>query len=257
MAQQLINLNADLGEGFGAWRMGDDAALLQVVRSANIACGFHAGDPLQMANTVAHAVKNDVSLGAHPSFADLQGFGRRPMTLSQAELRAVVTYQVGALQAFAKAAGKTLSHVKPHGAMNNMACADLTMATVIVTAVQQIDAQLIVLAPACSALLQAAQQQQARYAIEVFADRSYQDDGQLTPRAMEHAMVHGEQETVAHVLRMLEAGGIVAHSGKCLPTAIHSICVHGDNPQAVASATAVRGALQAAGYQLARLDEMV
>ncbi|UFS56951.1 5-oxoprolinase subunit PxpA [Comamonadaceae bacterium M7527] len=139
MAQQLINLNADLGESYGAWRMGDDAALLQIVRSANIACGFHAGDPLHMANTVAHAVKNDVSIGAHPSFADLQGFGRRPMTLGNAELSAVVTYQVGALQAFAKAAGKTLSHVKPHGAMNNMACADLNMATVIVSAVQQID----------------------------------------------------------------------------------------------------------------------
>lgn len=256
MAQQMINLNADLGESYGAWRMGDDSALLQVVRSANIACGFHAGDPLHIATTVEQAVRNNVSLGAHPAFADLQGFGRRPMALSAAELRAVVTYQVGALQAFATANGAVLSHVKPHGAMSNMACADLEMAGVIVSAVMRIDSKLIVLAPACSALLQAAQAQGARLAVEVFADRSYQDDGQLTPRSLPHAMVHGAQASVAHVLRMLDAGGLVAHSGKVLPTPIHSVCVHGDGAQAVITATAVRDALVAQGYQLARLDEM-
>ena len=257
MAKQLINLNADLGESFGAWRMGDDLALLQVVRSANIACGFHAGDPLHIANTVAQAVGRGVGLGAHPSFADLQGFGRRAMTLSAAELSAVVTYQVGALQAFAKSNGAVLGHVKPHGAMNNMACADLGMANVIVSAVLRVDAQLIMLAPACSALLQAAKDQGARYAVEVFADRTYQDDGQLTPRALPHAMVHGAKASADHVLRMLSAGGIVTHSGKLLATPIHSICVHGDGPQAVASAVAVRDALSAQGYQLAGLDEMV
>ena len=252
-----INLNADMGESYGAWHMGNDDALLRIVRSANIACGFHAGDPMHMAKTVEVAVANGVSLGAHPAFADLQGFGRRVMHLTSKELSAIVIYQVGALQAFAVANGTRLSHVKPHGALNNMACADLDMATVIVQAVQSVDQQLIVLAPASSALVQASLDLKARHAIEIFADRSYQDDGQLTPRAMPNAMVHGAQASVDHVLRMLDAGGIVSQRGVVLCTPIHSICVHGDNPQAVESAASLRDALVSKGYVLARLDEMV
>ena len=252
-----INLNADMGESYGAWRMGNDDALLRIVRSANIACGFHAGDPMHMAKTVEVAVANGVSLGAHPAFPDLQGFGRRAMHLTAKELSATVMYQVGALQAFAVANGTRLSHVKPHGALNNMACADLDMATVIVQAVQSVDQQLIVLAPASSALVQASLDLKARHAIEIFADRSYQDDGQLTPRGMPNAMVHGAQASVDHVLRMLDAGGIVSQRGVVLCTPIHSICVHGDNPQAVESAASLRDALVSKGYVLARLDEMV
>lgn len=252
-----INLNADLGESFGAWRMGDDAALLQVIGSANIACGFHAGDPVVMRETVRLAVANGVSLGAHPAFPDLQGFGRRVMQLSPKELEATILYQVGALQAMAAAEGGRVSHVKPHGALNNMACADEAMATTVARAVKALDRELILLAPAHSALERAGEATGLRVAREVFADRSYQPDGQLTPRSQPGAVLHGAQDCVQHVLRMLDAGGIVTTDGQCLPTAIHSICVHGDGPGAVAAAQAIRAALEAGGYRLAGLPDLV
>ena len=252
-----INLNADLGESFGAWRMGNDAALLQVIGSANIACGFHAGDPVVMRETVRLAVANGVSLGAHPAFPDLQGFGRRVMQLSPKELEATILYQVGALQAMAAAEGGRVSHVKPHGALNNMACADEAMATIVARAVKALDRELILLAPAHSALERAGEATGLRVAREVFADRSYQPDGQLTPRSQPGAVLHGAQDCVQHVLRMLDAGGIVTTDGQRLPTAIHSICVHGDGPGAVAAAQAIRAALEAGGYRLAGLPDLV
>ena len=252
-----INLNADLGESFGAWRMGDDAALLQVIGSANIACGFHAGDPVVMRETVRLAVANGVSLGAHPAFPDLQGFGRRVMQLSPQELEATILYQVGALQAMAAAEGGRVSHVKPHGALNNMACADEAMATIVARAVKALDRELILLAPAHSALERAGEAAGLRVAREVFADRSYQPDGQLTPRSQPGAVLHGAQDCVQHVLRMLEAGGIVTADGQRLPTRIDSICVHGDGPGAVEAARAIRTALEAAGHRLVTLPERV
>ena len=252
-----INLNADLGESFGAWRMGDDAALLQVIGSANIACGFHAGDPVVMRETVRLAVANGVSLGAHPAFPDLQGFGRRVMQLSPKELEATILYQVGALQAMAAAEGGRVSHVKPHGALNNMACADEAMATTVARAVKALDRELILLAPAHSALERAGEATGLRVAREVFADRSYQPDGQLTPRSQPGAVLHGAQDCVQHVLRMLEAGGIVTADGQRLPTRIDSICVHGDGPGAVEAARAIRDALEAAGHRLVTLPERV
>lgn len=252
-----INLNADLGESFGAWRMGDDAALLQVIGSANIACGFHAGDPVVMRETVRLAVANGVSLGAHPAFPDLQGFGRRVMQLSPQELEATILYQVGALQAMAAAEGGRVSHVKPHGALNNMACADEAMATTVARAVKALDRELILLAPAHSALERAGEAAGLRVAREVFADRSYQPDGQLTPRSQPGAVLHGAQDCVQHVLRMLEAGGIVTADGQRLPTRIDSICVHGDGPGAVEAARAIRTALEAAGHRLVTLPERV
>lgn len=252
-----INLNADLGESFGAWTMGDDAALLQVIGSANIACGFHAGDPVVMRETVRLAVANGVSLGAHPAFPDLQGFGRRVMQLSPQELEATILYQVGALQAMAAAEGSRVSHVKPHGALNNMACADEAMATTVARAVKALDRELILLAPAHSALERAGEAAGLRVAREVFADRSYQPDGQLTPRSQPGAVLHGAQDCVQHVLRMLEAGGIVTADGQRLPTRIDSICVHGDGPGAVEAARAIRDALEAAGHRLVTLPERV
>ncbi len=252
-----INLNADLGESFGAWRMGDDAALLQVIGSANIACGFHAGDPVVMRETVRLAVANGVSLGAHPAFPDLQGFGRRVMQLSPKELEAAILYQVGALQAMAAAEGGRVSHVKPHGALNNMACADEAMATTVARAVKVLDRELILLAPAHSALERAGEAAGLRVAREVFADRSYQPDGQLTPRSQPGAVLHSAQDCVQHVLRMLEAGGIVTADGQRLPTRIDSICVHGDGPGAVEAARAIRTALEAAGHRLVTLPERV
>lgn len=251
-----INLNADLGESFGAWRMGSDEALLTLVSSANIACGGHAGDPLVMRQTVRQALAHGVSLGAHPSFPDLQGFGRRRMDFTPAEVEAIVLYQVGALQAMACAEGGRVSHVKPHGALNNIACVDVALADAIARAIQALDARLILLAPALSELAAAGQRAGLPVALEVFADRAYLDDGQLVPRSRPGAMVHGAQASLAHVQRMLETGGLVCASGKQLPTAIDSICLHGDGPKAVATAGVIRQGLEASGWQLCPLDRM-
>lgn len=251
-----INLNADLGESFGAWSMGADNDLLDVVGSANIACGFHAGDPAVMRATVRAAAARGVSIGAHPSFPDLQGFGRRRMDIAAAELEAMIIYQIGALQALATAEGARVSHVKPHGALNNMACADAGLAAVVVQAVAAVDRRLILLAPACSQLALAGQAAGLPVALEIFADRAYLDDGQLVPRSQPGAMIHGAEAALAHVLAMLAAGGLVSLSGKVLPTAISSICVHGDGPQAVASAKVIRQGLAAAGYPLQSLAQM-
>ncbi len=252
-----INLNADLGESYGAWTMGDDAAMLEIVRSANLACGFHAGDPLHMSQTLRLAFASGVSVGAHPSYPDLQGFGRRAMRLSDEELRAVVLYQVGALQALARAAGGAVTHVKPHGALHNLAAADANTARVVCEAIAAVDAQLILLAPAASVLAQVGQALGLNTALEIFADRNYQSDGQLVSRQQPNAMVGDAQACAQHVLRMLQAGGIVAADGSVLPSDIHSICVHGDGAHAVATARAVKQALLDAGYALRPLTELI
>jgi UPF0271 protein len=251
-----VNLNADLGESFGAWRMGDDRALLRIVGTANVACGFHAGDPLVMRETVRLAREAGVSIGAHPAFPDLQGFGRRTMQLTASELEAVVIYQVGALIGMARSLGHRVSHVKPHGAMNNMACEDAAMAATIAGAVKAVDADLILMAPALSQLAAAGRAAGLKVADEVFADRAYTDDGNLVPRSRPGAVLHDNAECLSHVLRMLESGGIVSASGKLLPCSFHSICVHGDNPHAVATAAAVRDGLLAAGHRLKTLPEL-
>ena len=256
MTTSRINLNADLGESFGAWQMGDDAALLQIVGSANIACGFHAGDPAIMRDTVRLALAQGVSLGAHPSFPDLQGFGRRAMQMSTRDLEATVLYQVGALQAMATAEGGRVTHVKPHGALNNIACVDAAVADAVVRAVQALDRDLILLAPAHSVLAQRGEAAGLPVRFEVFADRSYLDDGQLMPRARAGAVLHDAAQCVEHVLRMVSEQAIVAHSGVRLPTRIDSICLHGDGADAVTSARQVRAALEAAGYTLAPLDRL-
>ena len=250
MASQPINLNADLGESFGAWTMGDDAALLQIVNSANIACGFHAGDPAVMQATVRLALAQGVSIGAHPSYPDLQGFGRRVMQMSSRDLQAMLLYQIGALQAIAAAEGGRVSHVTPHGALNNVACADKEVAATVVQAIQQLDPSLMLLAPAHSALASAAETAGLPVRYEVFADRAYLDDGQLMPRARPGAVLHDAQACVDHVLRMVQAQAIVTATQRQLPCRIDSICVHGDGPEAVATARAVRQALETAGYTL-------
>ena len=231
-----LNLNADLGESFGAWRMGEDAALLPLVQSANLACGFHAGDPTVMRRTVASCIAQGVSIGAHPSYPDLQGFGRRPMRCSAEEVEAFVLYQLGALDAFARAAGARVSHVKPHGALSNEACRDRGLAESIARAVKSYDKGLILLAPALSRLAEAGLALDLPVALEIFADRTYQDDASLTPRGENGAVLHEPQACLAHVETMLAVGGIFSRSGKILPTPIHSICVHGDGPEAVATA---------------------
>ncbi len=252
-----INLNADMGESFGAWTMGDDVALLAVVGSANLACGFHAGDPLAMRRSLRLAKAHGVSVGAHPSFPDLQGFGRRRMDMAADELAAALIYQMGALAGLAAAEGTSVRHFKAHGALSNMACADPALATTVVEAVRAYDASLIVLAPACSQLSAAARAAGLAVVDEVFADRAYLDDGQLVPRKQPGAMIHGAEACLQHVLRMLDEQAIVSVSGKRLPVAVGSVCVHGDSPEAVATARALREGLHEAGYQLLALTELI
>ncbi len=239
-----LNLNADLGESFGAWRMGDDDALLRVVQSASLACGFHAGDPTTMRRTVRAALGAGVSIGAHPSYPDLQGFGRRSMRCAPEEIEAFVLYQIGALDGFARAEGARVSHVKPHGALSNDSCADRAIARAIAGAIKAYDAKLILLAPAHSRLVEAGAMEGLKVAFEIFADRTYEDDGALTPRAEPGSMLHDSAACRAHVAAMLEAKGLVTRRGKVLPTPIHSVCVHGDGPGAVATAVALRDFLQ-------------
>jgi UPF0271 protein len=248
-----INLNADLGESFGAWTMGEDEALLGVVRSANIACGFHAGDPLVMRNTVRTALAAGVGLGAHPAYPDLQGFGRRRMHMPPAELEAALIYQIGALAGMAAAEGGRLTHVKPHGALSNQASEDAGLAETVARAVRAVDRELILLAPALSELSAAGERAGLQVAAEIFADRAYTDAATLAPRSQPGTVLHDSDAVVAHVMRMLDAGGIVAQSGKVLATPMHSICVHGDTPGAVDNARRVRAALQAAGWAVVGL----
>lgn len=251
-----LNLNADLGESFGPWKMGDDAAMLGLVNSANIACGFHAGDPQVMRRTLHAARRNGVSIGAHPAFPDLQGFGRRAMHIQPDELQAIVLYQLGALAGMARVEGLTMTHVKPHGALSNMASEDASMARNVVQAIKAFDPQLILLAPAGSQLEAAAQRYGLRAAGEIFADRSYTDAGHLMPRSQPGAVLTQATDCVAHVLRMLDAGGIISQSGKRLAVSFHSLCVHGDSPHSVEIARAVREAVEQAGCELRSLPEL-
>lgn len=254
--EQRINLNADLGESFGPWVMGDDDALLDVVTSANLACGFHAGDPDVMRRTVRACVAKDVSIGAHPGYHDLQGFGRRALKLSHAEIENLVAYQTGALAAVAALEGGRVTHVKPHGALNNQACADAGIAAAICRAVRGVDANLILLAPAASVLLAAGRDAGLKVVEEIFADRAYHDDGQLAPRGTPGAMVHGAESCATHVQAMLAEKALVALSGKRIPTTIGSVCVHGDGGEAVAVARHLRGALEAGGWRVVPLPAL-
>jgi UPF0271 protein len=248
-----IDLNADLGESFGAWTMGSDAELLGIVSSASVACGFHAGDPLVMRRTLRLARENGVGVGAHVAYPDLQGFGRRRMEMAPDELEAAILYQMGALAGMAAAEGMRVGHVKPHGALNNAACADLDLARTVCRAVSAFDRSLILLAPALSQLAVAGREAGLPVVEELFADRAYLDDGQLVPRNRPDAMIHGAAASLAHVRCMLAEGAIVSVSGKRLPVTAGSVCVHGDSASAVETARALRAGLQAAGYAIAPL----
>ncbi|MEI7431558.1 MAG: 5-oxoprolinase subunit PxpA [Betaproteobacteria bacterium] len=254
---KLLNLNSDLGESFGPWKMGGDDAMLRIVNSANVACGFHASDPLVMITTAALARDNGVSIGAHPGFPDLQGFGRRRMDIPLPELEAMVIYQIGALDACARAQGIRVTHVKPHGAMSNIACADRKIADAIVRAVYRLDPSLILLAPSASQLAYAGNDKGLPVIEEIFADRAYLDDGNLVPRSQAGAMIHGPEASLQHVMRMVEESALISINGKRIPVNPQSICVHGDGAEAVATAQALREGLLKAGYQLATLPELV
>ncbi len=242
-----LDLNCDMGESYGAWSMGNDAAVLPLVSSANIACGFHGGDPGTMRKTVALALANDVAIGAHPSLPDLGGFGRRVMQISAQEAYDLVVYQVGALAGVAASQGARLHHVKAHGALYNMAAKDAALARAICTAVRDVDRQLILYGLAGSHWISEARALGLPAAQEVFADRSYQDDGSLTPRTQPGAMITDANQAVAQVLQMVQQGSVTSVSGKTVPLAADTLCIHGDPPNAVPFAGAIRQALRAAG----------
>jgi UPF0271 protein len=253
----LLNLNADLGESFGNWSMGDDQNLLQVVDSANVACGFHAGDPLVMTRTIENAETCRVSVGAHPGFPDLQGFGRRPMKMSASEIRALIIYQLAALAGVSECYNSAMTHVKPHGALNNMACEDADLAQIITQAVHDFDQNLILLAPVLSELAFAASRTGLTVALEIFADRAYTERGTLVARSQTGAVLSNTDECIRHVRTMISEGGVVAINKQVLKTEFHSICVHGDNAHAVDTAREIRKALQSDGHELLPLPKLM
>ncbi len=248
-----VDLNSDMGEGFGPWKMGDDAALLDIVTSANIACGFHAGDPDVMAQTMALAVGKAVGIGAHPGFADLKGFGRRRLPLGQDELANAVAYQLGAAQAMARRAGGQVRHLKLHGALANMASEDAGLARVCYEAALAVDPDIVIMVLAATAQETAARDLGCHSVGEIFADRAYEDDATLVDRSKPGAVLHDAATAAPRILKMLEAGAIIAESGKHIPCRIDTICLHGDTPDAVAMARGIRQYLEQAGVMLAPL----
>lgn len=248
-----VDLNCDLGESFGAYVMGCDAQILPKVSSVNIACGFHSGDAPTMAKTVNMAKKCNVSIGAHPSFPDLLGFGRREMHCDPADVKAYVQYQIGALLAFTQSAGVPLRHVKPHGALYNMAAKDPVLAQAIADAVFSVDSNLILLALAGSELIKASKSLGLTVAEEVFADRGYLHDGSLVPRNQEGAVLHDPCVVKERTLRMVKNGAVITNTGEEISINAHSICVHGDNPSAVAFVDEIRTALESEDIMIAPL----
>lgn len=250
-----VDLNCDLGESFGAYTIGLDARVIPHISSANVACGYHAGDPAVMRKTVAMAARAGVAVGAHPGFPDLVGFGRRNMTVSPDEAYEYMLYQLGALSAFAKAAGVRLQHVKPHGALYNMAGKDASLAAAIARAIYDFDPSLILLGLSGSAMLTEGEKLGLRCAKEVFADRGYNEDGSLVNRKLPGAMITDEDLAIGRVLRMLEHGEVEAVTGKVIPIEADSVCVHGDNEHAVEFVTKIRAAIEAHGMQVAPMGE--
>lgn len=238
-----LDMNSDLGESFGRYSLGNDAALLPFITSANIACGFHAGDPATMRATVARAAALNVAIGAHPGLPDLQGFGRRAIHISADEAYETVLYQVGALQGFTTAVGVPLCHVKPHGALYNMAATDGTLAMAICQAVKDCNPKLVLFGLAGSTLISAAQSLGLTVAQEVFADRTYQQDGTLTPRQQPGAMITDIDQSIAQVLSIVREGYATSLQGTKVAMKADTLCIHGDQPGAVDFAQAIRAAL--------------
>lgn len=253
-----VDLNSDMGESFGAWTMGDDRAMLDIVTSANIACGFHGGDPLVMGRTVALAKTKGIAIGAHPSFLDLWGFGRRPILGDTPdEVGKFVIYQIGALRALASVAGHRVTHVKLHGALANMAQIDDALAGGVARAIRALDRDLVFLVMPGMATERAGEKAGLRMAREVYADRAYAEDGNLAPRKSQGAVIHDAEAATKRVLRMLDEKAIRTMGGAKLPVRIDSICVHSDTLDAVAMARTLRTALEREGARLAPFSGFV
>lgn len=250
-----MDLNSDLGEGYGAWRMGDDAAMLAIVSSANVACGFHAGDPLTILSTLREAAQRGVAVGAHVSYPDRVGFGRRKMDVHPAELEADVVYQIGALQGLAAAAGTRVTYVKPHGALYNTIAEDAAQADAVIAGIRAVDPTLILMALAGASILGRARAVGLTVVAEAFADRGYTAAGALVSRRDPGAVLHDPEQVAERMLRLATEGTIEAADGSLLHLDAQSICVHGDNPAAVAMARRIRDRLVAAGVAIAPFHE--
>ena len=246
-----VDLNADLAEGFGVWELGDDDAMLDIVTSANLACGFHAGNPVGLARTCRAAAQRGVRIGAQVGYFDLAGFGRRRIEVDPAELAADVIYQIGALQALARVGGSALAYVKPHGALYNTIVDDREQARAVAEAVHAVNPELPVLGLAGSVFFAEAGRLGLRTVAEAFADRAYRPDGRLVSRREAGAVLHEPELIAERVVTMVDTGRVTAADGSVVDIEVESICVHGDSPGAVAIATAVRGSLLAAGIELA------
>jgi 5-oxoprolinase (ATP-hydrolysing) subunit A len=247
-----VDLNSDMGESFGPWVMGDDAAMLNLITSANIACGFHGGDPMVMLNTARLAREKGVAIGAHPGFHDVEGFGRRQIVgLSAREIETLVAYQIGALQGIAALAGHTVTYVKIHGALSNMACENEAMATAIAAAIKGVDRKLAFVVLPFSKLVPAGEKAGLHIVTEVFADRAYEDDGLLVSRIKPGAVLHDAPMVAQRVQRMVEEQAVTTISGKKLKVAIDTVCIHSDTPAAVELARAVRARLDRAKIKVA------
>ena len=250
-----IDLNCDIGESFGTYKMGLDEEIIKYITSANIACGFHAGDPMWMRHTVNLAEENGVAVGAHPSFPDLAGFGRRNMTVTPDEAKNDVVYQIGALQAFT--GPKRLQHVKPHGAMYNQAVDDEALARAICQGILETDPDIILIALSGSRWVEIAEDMGLRVAREIFADRALNPDGTLVSRSIPKSVVHDTEEVVERSLRMVTEGKATTVTGNTIDVRADSLCVHGDTPGAVDIAKALRQALGSEGVDLVALNELV
>lgn len=250
-----VDLNCDLGESFGAYKMGNDQEVIPYVTSVNIACGFHAGDPQVMQQTIRLAKKQGVAVGAHPGLPDLAGFGRRNIDVTPEEVYTMVVYQVGALQALAHTEGVCLQHVKPHGALYNMAAQDSSLSEAIAAAVRDVDRDLILFGLAGSQLIHAGKGLGVPIAQEVFADRTYQPDGSLTPRNRSEAMIHDAEEAAERVVHMLKHRVVPAVDGTEIPIQADTVCVHGDSPEALQFVKKIRERLEMLGVELCPVGE--
>ena len=248
-----VDLNSDLGESFGNYTIGMDEEILKFVSSANVACGWHAGDPMVMEKTVALAKEFGTAVGAHPGFPDLMGFGRRNMAVTPEEAKTYVKYQLGALQAFAKAHGVKIQHVKPHGALYNMAAVDEKLAKAMCEAVYEVDKDIIFMGLAGSKMITAAEETGLKAASEVFADRAYNDDGTLVSRKLPGAVIKDKDLAIQRVVRMVKEGKVESINGKDIDIKADSICVHGDNPKALEFVKNIRETLEKEGVMISNL----
>ena len=251
-----ININCDLGEKSKHHSNKYDPDLLEIVNSANIACGFHAGDEETMHQTIKISKKNGVSIGAHPSFNDPENFGRERMNLSDSEIKKLIIDQYEILQRIAEIYNQSVSHIKPHGALNNMACEDIELATVIAKTIHEISKDLIYLVPTGSKMEQAAKKLNMKIACEIFADRNYEDDGNLVSRKKPHALITDPELAKKHVLNMVKNQALNCHSGKQIPCEIDSVCIHGDNMSSLNTAKTIKNNLLENGLKLKKLNEM-